>query len=70
MVQMLLGVYVFTGEDCVSAFKGKGKVTHLRKLIKYLKIHSALSKFGEEWIVPEDITKYLGEFVCVVYGYV
>ena len=28
----LLGFYVFTGEDCTSAFKGKGKVGPLKKL--------------------------------------
>ena len=26
----LLGFYVFSGEDCTSAFKGKGKVTPLK----------------------------------------
>ena len=31
--KILLGIYVFTGEDCVSAFKGKCKVTPLKKLI-------------------------------------
>ena len=30
----LLGFYVFTGEECTSAFKGKGKVTPLKKLLK------------------------------------
>ena len=30
----LLGFYVFTGEDCTSAFKGKGKVGPLKKLQK------------------------------------
>ena len=28
----LLGFYVFTGEDATSAFRGKGKVTPLKKL--------------------------------------
>ena len=31
----LLGFYVFTGEDCTSAFRGKGKVAPLKKLQKY-----------------------------------
>ena len=30
----LLGYYVFSGEDCTSAFGGKGKVTPLKKLMK------------------------------------
>ena len=29
--KILLGVYVFIGEDCVSVFKGKGKVIPLKK---------------------------------------
>ena len=33
----LLGFYVFSGEDCTSAFKGKGKVTPLKKLQKHPK---------------------------------
>ena len=37
----LLGFYVFTGEDCTSAFKGKGKVTPLKKLEKNPKFHEA-----------------------------
>ena len=30
----LLGFHVFSGEDCTSAFKGKGKVSPLKKLEK------------------------------------
>ena len=37
----LLGFYVFSGEDCTSAFKGKGKVTPLKKLQKNPKFHKA-----------------------------
>ena len=37
----LLGYYVFTGEDCTSAFKGKGKVTPLKKLMKMPKYQPA-----------------------------
>lgn len=37
----ILGLYVFTGEDVTSAFKGKGKVGPLKKLQSYLKYHMA-----------------------------
>lgn len=37
----LLGFYVFSGEDCTSAFKGKGKVTPLKILQKNPKFHNA-----------------------------
>ncbi len=38
--KVLLAMYVFTGEDCMSAFKGKGKVTPLKKLMKYPKFQA------------------------------
>ena len=37
----LLGFYVYSGEDCTSAFKGKGKVAPLKKLQKNPKYHEA-----------------------------
>ena len=37
---VLLAFYVFTGEDCTSAFKGKGKVTPLKKLMKTPRFHA------------------------------
>lgn len=37
----LLGMYVFTGEDSTSAFKGKGKVGPLKKLQKHQKYQNA-----------------------------
>ena len=37
----LLGFYVFSGEDCTSAFKGKGKVAPLKKLQKNPKYQKA-----------------------------
>ena len=38
---VLLSFYVFTGEDCSSAFKGKGKVTPLKKLMKTPRFHAS-----------------------------
>ena len=38
---MLLGLYVFTGEDVTSAFKGKGKVGPLKKLQSHPKYQAA-----------------------------
>ena len=42
----LLGYYVFSGEDCTSAFRGKGKVTPLKKLQKNPKFHKAF-----RWVI-------------------
>jgi hypothetical protein len=39
--EVLLGIYVFTGEDCTSAFYGRGKVGPLQKLEKHTKYHDA-----------------------------
>lgn len=38
---MVLGFYVYTGEDVTSAFKGKGKVAPMKKLQKHPKYHAA-----------------------------
>ena len=37
----MLGLYVFTGEDVTSAFKGKGKVGPLKKLQNHPRFHAA-----------------------------
>ena len=41
LCNVLLCFYVFTGEDCTSAFKGKGKVAPLKKLMKAPKFYQA-----------------------------
>ena len=38
---MILGLYVFTGEDVTSAFKGNGKVGPIKKLQSHHKYHAA-----------------------------
>ena len=67
--KILLGVYVFTGEDCVSDFKGKGKITPSKRLMTYPWFHNAFSKLGENGLYLK-MSKYMLEFVCVMYGYV
>ena len=37
----ILGLYVFTGEDVTSAFKGKGKVGPMKKLQSHPMYHAA-----------------------------
>ena len=39
--KMVLGLYVFTGEDVTSSFKGKGKVGPLKKLQAHPEFHEA-----------------------------
>ena len=48
-VEMLLGMYVSSGEDCASAVKGKGKVGTLKRREKHPRFHKAFRQIGEEW---------------------
>ena len=41
----LLSFYMFTGEDGISAFKGKGKVAPLRKFMKTSRFHASFRYF-------------------------
>lgn len=65
----LLGFYVFTGEDCTSAFKGKGKVSPLKKLMKYPRFHEYFGMLGDEWTVDEETHRMIETFTCIMYGY-
>ena len=65
----LLGYYVFSGEDCTSAFKGKGKVIPLKKLQKNIKYHEAFGKLGTSWLVPDELQQEIEAFTCLMYGY-
>ena len=53
----LLGLYIFTGEDANCAFKGKGKITPLKKFNKKPRYHSAFQRLGNEWNLSEDVIK-------------
>lgn len=64
----LLGYYVFSGEDCTSAFKGKGKVTPLKKLQRNPKFNTTFSALGEDWNIGDNVQNELEEFTCIMYG--
>lgn len=53
----LLGYYVFSGEDCTSAFKGKGKVAPLKRLQRN-------PKFQKAFRLVDEFLYYLA---CYVY---
>ena len=65
----LLGLYVFTGEDTTSAFRGKGKVNPLKKLQKKPIFHSTFQSLGNDWYLSDKAYAELEEFVCLMYGY-
>ena len=67
--QCLIGVYVFTGEDTNCAFKGKGKVTPLKKLEKKPRYQASFRRLGENWNVDEELLGDLEKFTCEMYGH-
>ena len=64
----LLGLYVFSGEDCTSAFKGKGKVGPLKKLQKNPKYQKAFRQLGDNWTVKPEVMVDVEAFTCLMYG--
>ena len=50
---------MFSGEDCTSAFKGKGKVGPLKKLEKNPRFHMAFRQLGDDWNVKPQVLKQL-----------
>ena len=56
----LLGLYVFTGEDATSAFKGKGKAGLLKKLQSHPKFQDAFRSEWNSW--PLSIDLYFSVF--------
>ncbi|XP_063959228.1 uncharacterized protein LOC135154916 [Lytechinus pictus] len=65
----VLGLFVFTGEDVTSAFKGKGKVGPLKKLQSHPKYHTAFRKLGDEWSVEPEVLDDIEAFTCLMYGH-
>jgi hypothetical protein len=63
----LLGVCVFSGEDCASAFKGKGKVVPLKKLEKNPRFHNAFRQLGDDWDIKPQVMEELEQFTCLIY---
>ena len=45
-IRTMLGLYVFTGEDATSAFKGNGRVGPMRKLKNHPKYQAAFMQVG------------------------
>ena len=63
----LLGIYIYTGEDCNASFKGKGKVQALKILEKSPEYEDTFAKLGEEWMVSADVVRSLEKFTCALY---
>lgn len=65
----LLGYYVYSGEDCTSSFKGKGKVHALKVIERNPKYHSAFRQLGETWTLDSNTAAQLESFTCHIYNY-
>lgn len=64
----IMGLYMFTGDDCNSAFRGKGKVGPLKKLQKYPRFQKVFKDLGSDWTVKPQVYEALEEFTCLMYG--
>ena len=56
---MLFWDFVFTGEDCTSAFKSKGKVGPLKKLQKNPRFLKTYQHLGEDLKVKYELHEEL-----------
>ena len=65
----LLGLHIFTGEDCTSAFKGKERVMPAKKLQKNPLHQKWFEALGNEWTVADELFEGLEAFTCFMYGY-
>ena len=68
MCAALLGVYVFTGEDCNSAFKGKGKKRAIQLVQSNTDYLRVFAKLGDSWSATRSEYRELEKFVCALYG--
>ena len=65
----LLGLYVFTGKDCTSSFKCKGKTGTLKKLEKNPRFHKVFKELGDTWTLCDETIKDIEHFTCLMCGY-
>ena len=65
--ECIIGFHVYTGEDCTSAFKGKGKKNPFKLLQKYPKFQRAFIELGRYWEVSNETIGLLEEFTCIMY---
>ena len=61
--------FAFTGADCTSAFKGKGKVRPMKLLSQNSKFIHIFGTVGSTWTLGDDhIVHGMEEFTCRLYG--
>lgn len=64
----ILGLHAFTGNDSVSAFAGKGKLSGLKLVTQKPSMQQAMVQLGQSWSLTEDLFQKLQGFVCCMYS--
>ena len=62
-------MHIFTGEDCTSAFKGKGKIVPLKKMQKFPRFQKAFEELGSDWSLDPNTLNEVEKFVCAMDGH-
>ena len=65
----LLGLHSFSGNDYVSSFFRKGKVTCWKKMCIRDEFLSALATLGMEYQVSDEIMMIIERYVCALFGF-
>ncbi|CAJ1061361.1 hypothetical protein XNOV1_A016548 [Xyrichtys novacula] len=68
-ISALPALHAFTGADCTSAFKGKGKVQPTKILNQNSKFVQIFAEVGNSWELDETILSGVEEFTCRLYGF-
>ena len=64
-----MGLYCFTGEDCNSAGKGKGKVGPPKKFEKNPTFQKVFAGLGSSLDAEASFLIDLEAFTCIMYGH-
>lgn len=68
-VSALLALHAFTGSDCTSAFKGKGKVRPIKIMNTDPKFIKVFARMSEKWSLEDSsVLEGSEEFTCQLYG--
>ena len=69
LIVAMLALHAFTGADCTSTFKGKGKVKPMKLLSQNAKFIHIFAAVGFTWTLDDDhIVNGIEEFTCRLYG--
>ena len=68
IVESLIGFHAFTGNDFVSSFFKKGKLTCFKVMENDSHFKSAFSQLGSSWDLSDDTYDVLQSFVLKLYG--